>query len=76
MGEREITQIGLMALKHYTEDVINSDYYDYRDDPWWGYKGEEEMGDREKNLFSILLLDTQDLSHDLRMKNIISHFLL
>lgn len=69
MGEREITQIGLMALKHYTEDVINSDYYDYRDDPWWGYKGEEEMGDREKNLFSILLLDTQDLSHDLRMKN-------
>ena len=43
---------------------MNNLYYDYRKDPWWGYKV-RSLTEREENSLFIYILDVSDMAHDL-----------
>lgn len=64
MDERIITKEGQDALEKYNQCVINNLYYDYRKDPWWGYKV-HFLTEREENSLFIYILDVSDMAHDL-----------
>lgn len=64
MDERIITKEGQDALEKYNQCVINNLYYDYRKDPWWGYKV-RFLTEREENSLFIYILDVSDMAHDL-----------
>ncbi len=52
-------------LKEYAS-LSSGPLYDYRKDPWYGFSG-GISGKREENAFSIYLLDTEDMVHDLML---------
>ena len=64
MDEKIITKEGQDALEKYKKCVINDLYYDYRKDPWWGYKV-RSLTEREENSLFIYILDVSDMAHDL-----------
>ena len=64
MDEKIITKEGQDALEKYNKCVINNLYYDYRKDPWWGYKV-RSLTEREENSLFIYILDVSDMAHDL-----------
>lgn len=53
-------------LSDYIKEALCDRYYDYREDPWYGYSASYSEG-REENSLRVRLLDSEDMAHDLRM---------
>ncbi len=60
--DRESFQI----LSDYINEALCDRYYDYREDPWYGYSASYSLS-REENFLKVRLLDCEDMAHDLRM---------
>lgn len=53
-------------LSEYINEALCDRYYDYREDPWYGYSASYSES-REENTLRVRLLDSEDMAHDLRM---------
>lgn len=53
-------------LSDYINEALCDRYYDYREDPWYGYSASYSLS-REENFLKVRLLDCEDMAHDLRM---------
>lgn len=53
-------------LSDYIKEALSESYYDYREDPWYGYSASYSLS-REENSLMVRLLDSEDMAHDLRM---------
>lgn len=51
-------------IREYILTCLDGNYYNYREDPWFGYSA-PFTGGRDENALKLRLLDSEDMAHDL-----------